>query len=99
MPALRLDEVEHVARLARLRLTEDEKTSLTESLNVILQQFEILQGLDTSAVEPMARPLDQHNVLRDDVSRPSLPRDEFLSQAPEGRDEFFVVPRVVDTGD
>ena len=99
MPALRLEEVEHVARLARLRLTDEEKTKLTEDLNVILDQFEILQRLDTTGVPPMAHVLAQTNVLREDVCRPSLPRESFLRQAPEAREEFFVVPRVVDTGD
>jgi aspartyl-tRNA(Asn)/glutamyl-tRNA(Gln) amidotransferase subunit C len=97
MPRLSLDEVEHVALLARLRLTEDEKSRLTEDLNVILEHFEILQRLDTEGVPPMTRAMALKNVFREDVVRPSLPREEFLREAPEARDEFFVVPRVVDT--
>src|SRR5687767_2544668 len=97
MSALSLAEVEHVALLARLRLTEDEKRRLTEDLNVILTHFEILQQLDTEGIPPTAHALQLQNVLREDASRPSLPREEFLRVAPEARDEFFVVPRVVET--
>lgn len=99
MPRLSLAEVEHVALLSRLRLTEAEKTAFTEDLNNILEHFEVLQGLDTEGVPPMAHAMELQNVLREDASRPSLPRQSFLSQGPEARDEFFVVPRVVDTGD
>ena len=97
MPRLSLDEVEHVALLARLRLTPEEKTGFTEDLNVILEHFEILQRLDTKGVPPMAHAMAQENVFREDVVRPSLPREELLREAPEARDEFFVVPRVVET--
>ena len=98
MAKLSLQEVEHVALLSRLRLTAAEKEKLTEELNVILAQFEVLQQIDTTDVAPTAHALEMRNVLRDDVSRPSLPRESFLGEAPEARDEFFVVPRVVDTG-
>jgi aspartyl-tRNA(Asn)/glutamyl-tRNA(Gln) amidotransferase subunit C len=97
MPRLSLDEVEHVALLARLRLTPEEKTRLTEDLNVILEHFEVLQRLNTDGVPPTAHAMPQQNVFREDVARPSLDRQEFLSQAPEGREDFFVVPRVVET--
>jgi aspartyl-tRNA(Asn)/glutamyl-tRNA(Gln) amidotransferase subunit C len=97
MPKLTQAEVEHVALLARLRLTDEEKTRLRDDLNVILEQFEILQRLDTSDVPPTAHAITLENVYREDVSRPSLPREDVLRHAPEARDEFFVVPRVVDT--
>ena len=97
MPKLSLAEVEHVALLSRLRLTDEEKTRLTEDLNVILEHFEVLQQLDTEGIPPTAHAMLLQNVLRDDRSRPSLPREEFLRDAPEARDEFFVVPRVVET--
>ncbi len=99
MAKLSLSEVEHVALLSRLRLTDVEKARLTVDLNQILEQFETLQQLDTEGVPPTAHAMALVNVLREDVSRPSLPRETFLPQAPEARDEFFVVPRVVDTGD
>ncbi|MFN3648895.1 MAG: Asp-tRNA(Asn)/Glu-tRNA(Gln) amidotransferase subunit GatC [Armatimonadota bacterium] len=97
MPRLSLPEVEHVALLSRLRLTEDEKSRLQESLNVILDQFEILQRLDTTDVPPTSHAMELRNVVREDLSRPSLPREEILRDAPEARDEYFVVPRVVET--
>jgi aspartyl-tRNA(Asn)/glutamyl-tRNA(Gln) amidotransferase subunit C len=97
MSRLTHQEVEHVALLSRLRLTDDEKTKLQSDLNVILDQFEILQRLDTTGVPPTAHAMSLENVYREDVSRPSLPRESFLANAPEARDEFFVVPRVVET--
>lgn len=99
MAKISLSEVEHVALLSRLRLTEMEKARLTEDLNIILEQFETLQQLDTEGVPPTSHAMVLQNVLREDVSRPCLPRESFLREAPEGRDEFFVVPRVVDTGE
>ena len=95
MPRLSLAEVEHVALLARLRLTDDEKARFTEDLNVILEHFEALQQAETEGVPPMSHAMPMENVFREDQVRPSLPREEFIREAPEARDEFFVVPRVV----
>ena len=97
MPRLSLAEVEHVALLSRLRLTDEEKRRFTEDLNVILEQFEALQRADTEGVPPMSHAMTLENVFREDAVRPSLPREELIREAPEARDEFFVVPRVVDT--
>jgi len=96
MPQLDLAEVDHVALLSRLRLTDAEKTRFAGDLNVILEQFEILQQLDTDGVPPTAHAMVLTNVFREDAARPSLPRAEVLREAPEARDEFFVVPRVVE---
>jgi aspartyl-tRNA(Asn)/glutamyl-tRNA(Gln) amidotransferase subunit C len=92
-----LADVEHVALLARLRLTDEEKLRLTGDLNIVLDHFEVLQALDTSDVPPTSHPMVLRNVLRRDEPAPSLPRESFLSQAPDARDEFFVAPRVVET--
>lgn len=97
MPKLDLAEVDHVALLSRLRLTDAEKSRFAEDLNVILEQFEILQQLNTEGVPPTARAMVLKNVFREDRVRPSLPRAEVLREAPEARDEFFVVPRVVES--
>jgi len=97
MSSLSLAEVEHVALLSRLRLTPEEKERLTRDLNVILAQFEILQRLDTTDVAPTPHPLPMQNVLREDSVGASLDRHKFLTQAPDAREEFFVVPRVVET--
>jgi aspartyl-tRNA(Asn)/glutamyl-tRNA(Gln) amidotransferase subunit C len=96
MEELTLEQVEHVALLARLELTPAEKRKLTTDLNVILGHFERLQELDTTDVEPTSHPIPMQNVLREDAVRPSLPREEFLREAPEAREGYFVVPRVVD---
>lgn len=97
MPKLSLAEVEHVALLSRLRLTPEEKERFTEDLNVILDHFDVLQQLDTTGVPPTAHAMTLQNVFREDRSRPSLAPGDFLPQAPEAREEFFVVPRVVET--
>src|ERR1041385_6576584 len=96
MAKLTLPEVEHVALLARLELTAEEKTKLTEDLNVILQHFERLQELDTTDVEPTSHAIPMQNVFRSDEVRPSLPRELLLAEAPDAREEYFVVPRVVE---
>ena len=97
MPSLSIAEVEHVALLSRLRLTEEEKQRLTVDLNVILTRFESLEQLDTTDIPPTSHAMALENVFREDLTRPSLARDEALREAPEARDEFFVVPRVVET--
>ncbi|MBI4715775.1 MAG: Asp-tRNA(Asn)/Glu-tRNA(Gln) amidotransferase subunit GatC [Nitrospirae bacterium] len=89
-------EVEHVADLARLALREEEKTDLTRNLNDILTYMETLNRLDTSRIEPTAHAIPLKNVMRDDVSRPSLDRDRALANAPDRTDEFFRVPKVIE---
>jgi len=89
-------DVENVALLARLELTEGEKERLTERLNQLLVHFEELQQLDTSGVEPTSHSIPVHNVFRNDAVLPSLTPDEALSNAPERSDDYFVVPQVVD---
>lgn len=94
-PITRAD-VEHVARLARLALTDEEVDRFARELGVILEHAEDLAALDLDDVEPTAHPLPLANVLRRDEIRPSLPRDEVLSQAPTVEDHRFHVPRVLD---
>ena len=96
MPKLTLQQVEHVALLARLELTPEEKTRLTEDLNVILEHFERLQELDTTDVEPTSHAIPLRNVFRADEVRPSLPREAILAEAPDAREGYFVVPRIVE---
>src|SRR5690348_4518168 len=96
MSELTLQQVEHVALLARLELTPDEKRKLTEDLNVILGYFEQLQELDTAEIEPTSHAIPVQNVFRTDEVRPSLPRERILAEAPDARAEYFVVPRVVE---
>ncbi len=90
-------EVEHVARLARLELSEDEKVRMTDQLDAILGYFDSLSRLDTSEVEPMTTVIPMVSVMRDDEVRPSLPLEQALAGAPEREDEFFRVPRIIET--
>jgi aspartyl-tRNA(Asn)/glutamyl-tRNA(Gln) amidotransferase subunit C len=89
-------DVEHVARLARLALTEDEITRFTDELGHILEHAADLAALDLDGVEPTAHPLPLTNVMRPDEIRPSLPRDEVLAAAPAVEDGRFRVPRILD---
>jgi len=93
--ALSQEEVRKVALLARLELTDDEIASQAKHLNDLLGQFEKLQALDVTGIEPTSHSIPIVNVLRADVERPSLSREETLANAPEARDGCFVVPRIV----
>ena len=85
MATLSRADVEHVAHLARLGLTEEELARLEGQLNHILDQYAILAQLDTDAIPPTAQTIELENILRDDVARPSLPVDEALANAPGAR--------------
>ena len=89
-------EVEHVARLARLELTEDEKERMTAQLDAILGYVDKLNALDTSQVEPTTTVIPMVSVMRRDVVRPSLDREEALANAPDRADAFFRVPRIIE---
>src|SRR5207302_1673056 len=97
MPELSLEEVEHVALLARLELTAVEKTTLRADLNVIMEHFGQLLDLNTEDVPPTSHAIRMQNVFREDEPQPSLPPEAFLHEAPESRDDFFVVPRIVES--
>lgn len=86
------DEVAHVASLARLSVTDDELTTFTDQLCVVLETAAQLNALDLDDVEPMAQPYPLANVLRVDEIVPSLDRDEVLAQAPAAEDGRFRVP-------
>ena len=89
-------QMEHVAQLARLALSPEEKQRLTEQLNAILSYMDQLNEVSTDGVEPTAHVLDLVNVLRDDTVRQTLRADEALANAPETAQHFFVVPRIVE---
>ncbi len=89
------EDVAHVAHLARLELSDDELETYTEQLGAILDHAQDVAALDTSGVPPTAHPLPLENVLRADVVRPSLDRDEVLAQAPAAEGAFFRVPRIL----
>ena len=86
------EQVLHVAKLARLALTEEELERLGDQLGAILDAVSKVSELDLSGVPPTSHPLDLVNVLAEDVPRPSLPRDVALSNAPQTDDGAFRVP-------
>jgi aspartyl-tRNA(Asn)/glutamyl-tRNA(Gln) amidotransferase subunit C len=87
-------QVEHVAKLARLSLSEEEKTQFTSQLNDILQFAEKLNELDTEHVEPTSHVYPVVNVMREDKIKPSLDREKVLLNAPDQKDGSFRVPAV-----
>ena len=93
--SLSRDDVVHVARLARLALSDDEVERFTEQLAAVLEHAADVAGHDTAGVAPTAHPLDLVNVLRDDVPRPCLDRDEVLAMAPAVEDGRFRVPKIL----
>jgi len=88
-------DVAHVARLARLDLTDDELERFTEQLGAVLEHARDVEALDTAGVPPTAHPIPLSNVLREDVAFPSLDRDEVLAQAPAVEADRFRVPRIL----
>jgi aspartyl-tRNA(Asn)/glutamyl-tRNA(Gln) amidotransferase subunit C len=90
--AISRDEVLHVARLARLDLSDDEVDRFGEQLNSILEAVGKVAELDLSGVEPTAHPLDLLNVWAEDEPRPSLPVEDALANAPDRAGDFFRVP-------
>jgi aspartyl-tRNA(Asn)/glutamyl-tRNA(Gln) amidotransferase subunit C len=90
--AITRDEVLHVARLARLALSEEEIERLTEQLGAILDAVGKVAELDLTEVPPTSHPLDLVNVWDEDVPRPSLPLDEVFANAPEREGDLFRVP-------
>jgi len=90
--AISREEVLHVARLARLALTDDEIERLTDELDKILEAVGIVSELDLEDVPPTSHPLDLVNVWDEDVPRDSLPLEDVLANAPEREDGLFRVP-------
>jgi aspartyl-tRNA(Asn)/glutamyl-tRNA(Gln) amidotransferase subunit C len=89
-------EVEHVAKLARLELTDEEKERLTDQLSNILTYVEKLNELDTKGVEPTSHVLDINNVMRDDVPEESLSQELALANAPEKAAGHYKVPKIIE---
>lgn len=94
-PASDLD-IDYVARLARLALTDAEKRKFAQQLGDILHYVEKLEQVDVTGVEPMAHASPVFNVWAADVARPGLPVDQALRNAPAQRDHMIVVPKVVE---
>jgi aspartyl-tRNA(Asn)/glutamyl-tRNA(Gln) amidotransferase subunit C len=92
--ALTIAEVEHVAHLARLRLSAEELEKMRTDLSAILDHIDMLKEVDVSGVAPTAQVTDLLNVMREDAIRPSLPREDVLANAPEQRDGMFRVKAI-----
>jgi len=91
------EEVLHIALLARLGLTEAEVNRLREQLSNILENFEVLQQVDTTDIPPTAQPIPLQNVMRgDDEVIPSLPQSQILANAPRREENFFRVKAVLE---
>lgn len=89
------NDVAHVARLARLGLSEEELDRFTTQLAAVLEHAADIAALDIEGLPPTAHPFPLVNVLRDDVVRPCLDRDEVLSQAPDVEADRFRIPRIM----
>ena len=88
--------IDHVAKLARLELTTEEKAKFAEQLGGVLHHIEQLSKVDVSGVEPTAHAFPFHNVWQADIARPGLSVDRALLNAPAKRDNMIVVPKVVE---
>ena len=91
-----VEEVRHIARLARLRLTEVEEVGMADQLSKILDYIEQLNELDTSGVEPMSHVLDLVNATRDDIVEQRISHEDALRNAPAADSDYFRVPRFVE---
>ena len=90
------EEIEHIAVLARLSLPEEEKELFGSQLSNILDYMEKLNELDTKGIEPTSHVLSLSNVMRDDIPRPSIPKEDALMNAPDHTEKFFRVPKIIE---
>jgi aspartyl-tRNA(Asn)/glutamyl-tRNA(Gln) amidotransferase subunit C len=90
------EEIEHIAVLARLSLSEEEKDLFGSQLSSILDYMEKLNELDTKGIEPTSHVLSLSNVMRDDISRHSIPKEDALMNAPDHTEKFFRVPKIIE---
>ena len=95
-PRISREDVLHVARLARLALSDEEVERMRRELDGILGYIDKLSALNTEGVEPTSHAVPLTNVMRDDEPEPSYPRDEMLANAPDRAGELFRVPRIIE---
>jgi aspartyl-tRNA(Asn)/glutamyl-tRNA(Gln) amidotransferase subunit C len=88
--------IDHLARLARLTLTDEEEAQYGDQLDKVLQYMETLNGLDTSGIEPTSHVISISNVMREDNPRPSLDREAALGNAPDRTEAFYRVPKIIE---
>ena len=90
------EEIEHIALLARLSLSEEEKELFGIQLSSILDYMDKLNELDTSNIEPTSHVLSLSNVMRGDILTPSIPREDALMNAPASTEKFYRVPKIIE---
>jgi aspartyl-tRNA(Asn)/glutamyl-tRNA(Gln) amidotransferase subunit C len=88
-------DIEKVALLSRLQLSDDEVATMSDQLAQIVAYVDLLGQVDTEGVEPMAHAIERHNVFREDLPTPSLPRAEALANAPHHDAAGYLVPAVL----
>jgi aspartyl-tRNA(Asn)/glutamyl-tRNA(Gln) amidotransferase subunit C len=93
---LTIEQVEHIALLARLNLTQEEKERYSEQLSAILDYADSLKEIDTSGILPTSSVLSKLTVLRADITKSGLTREDLLRNAPEQRDNQFKVPAILE---
>ena len=96
--SLSREDVQHVASLARLGLSDEEIETMREQLSSILGHIEVMNQLDTEAIPPTAQVIELQNVLREDSVRESLPQDVIMRMAPAARNGFVAVSEVLGGG-
>jgi aspartyl-tRNA(Asn)/glutamyl-tRNA(Gln) amidotransferase subunit C len=89
-------DIEHIAMLARIDLTDEEKELFGSQLSSILDYMEKLNELDTSNIEPTSHVLSLQNVMREDTVRESIPREDALMNAPSHTEKFYRVPKIIE---
>lgn len=94
MPLSR-EDIEKIGRLARLKLTEKEVSTLANDMAAIVGYIETLEKVDTEGVSVRSQFIQAENVFREDVEQPCLPRPEALKNAPKHDDEYFLAPKVL----
>lgn len=90
------EEAGHIAHLARLDFSEDEKGKFTSQLNTILIYMDMLNRVDTDRIQPATQAISLDNVFRDDTEKKSMGAERALAGAPDGTMGFFGVPRVIE---
>jgi aspartyl-tRNA(Asn)/glutamyl-tRNA(Gln) amidotransferase subunit C len=89
-------EIEHIALLSRLKISENEKNIFAEQLSTILDYIDKLNELNTQGIEPTSHVIPLNNVMRDDIPMPSINREDALMNAPEHTEKFYRVPKIIE---
>ncbi len=89
------NDVEHIAKLAKLEIKEDEINEFTSQLNKVLEYVDKLNELDTENIEPLSHPVEGENVFREDVLKNSIPTEDALKNSASKTEEYFKVPKVI----